>query len=170
MIHLAPYNPDWPQRYQQEKKLLLSQAGQWITAIEHIGSTAVPGLTAKPIIDILIGVDLLQIADQCIVPTIIKLGYNYICQYEKELPERRYFQRLNDQGLHTHHIHLVETTSDFWQRHLLFRDYLRTHPTVAQQYAEHKLELAPQFTDSNDYAGAKTDFIQTTLASAKNNN
>ncbi|MGJ3502051.1 dephospho-CoA kinase/protein folding accessory domain-containing protein [Piscirickettsia salmonis] len=167
MINLTPYNSNWPTLYQQEKIVLLKHINHLINTIEHIGSTSVPKLTSKPIIDILIGVESLKIADQYIIPTITKLNYSYIAKYEKELPERRYFQRLNHQGQHTHHIHLVETTSDFYKSHLLFRDYLRAHSHVAEQYAQHKLELAPQFTDSNEYAHAKTHFIQETLKQAR---
>ena len=165
-IIIVDYDPRWPGMYQDERARLLGVVGQYITAIEHVGSTSVPGLGAKPVIDIMIGVDTLTDADQCIVP-IQNLGYVYVPEYEDEMPYRRYFKKLLADGTHTHHIHVVETSSEFWHDHLLFRDYLRAHPETAWDYERVKRSLAPHFDNGNDYTHAKTDFILEVMAKAR---
>lgn len=81
--------------------------------------------------------------------------------------ERRFFRKGPPPERRTHHIHLVETTSDFWERHLIFRDYLRLHPGTAREYLAVKLDLAAKHSDVNDYARAKTPFIQAVLEKAR---
>jgi GrpB-like predicted nucleotidyltransferase (UPF0157 family) len=159
-IVIVDYDSCWPTMFDVERTRLHDAVGGWVCGIEHIGSTAVPRLAAKPVIDILVGVRALADADaHCIAP-IVALGYEYIFEFEKFIPERRYFRRLTEEKNHIHHIHLVEKGSNFWQRHLLFRDYLRAHPDRASQYEALKRRLAPQFSDVNDYAKAKTEFIR----------
>jgi len=165
-IVIVDYDPRWPVLYEAERTRLLAAIGAYITAVQHVGSTAVPGLAAKPVIDIMIGVDSLADADPCVEP-IINLGYIYVPEYEDEIPERRYFKKLLADGTHTHHIHAVETSSAFWHDHLLFRDYLITHPQTAWEYERLKRSLAPHFSNSNDYSDAKTDFILEVLAKAR---
>jgi GrpB-like predicted nucleotidyltransferase (UPF0157 family) len=133
--------------------------------IEHIGSTAVPGLAAKPVIDILIGLPDFDLADE-LVARIVSMAYEYVQQYETDLPLRRFFRKERD-GVRTHHIHMVGIGADFWTRHLLFRDQLRAHPEIASEYAALKLALAKRdWQDVNDYADAKTDFIRCIEAEA----
>lgn len=165
-IVIKDYDPHWAGKFEEEKTRLLNVIGKWVLEIHHIGSTAVPGLGAKPVIDILIGVQVLGDADShCIVP-IAGLGYEYVKKYEESIPYRRYFNKKNAQEEHTHHIHLVEKDGEFWARHLLFRDYLRSHRETAQQYELLKRSLTPRFTDGNDYASAKTAFIKEVEAKA----
>jgi len=157
-ITLTDYAPDWPQRFEAEKTLLRQHISQ-PAVIEHIGSTAIPGLCAKPIIDILIGVASLARINEA-VPQIEALGYEYISAYEDQMPYRRFFRKWNN-GIRTHHIHMVEEKSTFWNRHLSFRDYLRAHHDIAAQYGELKRALAEkEWDDMNDYADAKTAFIR----------
>ncbi len=132
---------------------------KWKISVEHIGSTAIPKIQAKPIIDIMIGVQDLNIADIYLVKIIQSIGYTYIKGYETAMPDRRFFQK-NVGNVRTHQIHLVELNSNFWIRHLLFRDYLRVHSNAAKQYEALKLDLASKFTDTNQYALAKTEFIR----------
>ncbi len=123
------------------------------------------GLAAKPIIDIMIGLTDFSLAD-LMVPEVESLGYEYMSQWENEMPYRRFFKKENA-GIRTHQIHMVTIGSEFWNRHLAFRDYLRTHQSVAEEYATLKRQLAKQeWQDMNDYAGAKTDFIQSVEAEA----
>lgn len=89
-IEIVDYNPVWPVRFAKEKASLLEAIGDWAMVIEHIGSTAVPGLGAKPIIDIMLGVHRLADARYCIAP-LAAIGYEYVPQFEDEMPERRYF-------------------------------------------------------------------------------
>ena len=164
-IVIADYDPQWPQLYEQAKHRILQATNGLIIAIEHIGSTAVPGLAAKPIIDIMPGVKQLANADACI-EGLVRMGYTYVPIYEDALPDRRYFS-LHLREHKGYHIHMVEVGGDFWKRHLLFRDYLHAHPEAAQAYAQIKRKLAPQFTDTNDYASAKTEFITGMVAKAQ---
>ena len=166
-IIIADYDPAWPGMFAAARDELVRAIGAWVTGVEHIGSTAVPGLAAKPVIDILVGVRTLAEADaHCIAP-VVALGYEYIAKYEAEMPYRRYFKWPAGDGRLEHHIHLVEQGSEFWERHLLFRDYLRAHPDSVRAYERLKRKLAPRFDDVNDYADAKTEFIRRAEARAR---
>jgi GrpB-like predicted nucleotidyltransferase (UPF0157 family) len=163
-VEIAAYDSAWPAAYERERALITGALGDLVAAIEHIGSTAVPGLGAKAILDIMVGVRTLAEGDRCIRP-LERLGYEY--RGEAGVPERLYFRKLTD-GLRTHHIHMVELGSDFWQRHLLFRDYLREHPDEARDYYELKVRLAERFgTDRLGYNEAKAAFIESALARAR---
>ena len=166
MIEIVEYDCEWPRLFEGAAARLRAAAPSLIVAVEHIGSTAVPGLAAKPIIDLMPAVaaghpdDL----DRCVAP-FVDLGYDYVSVYEDEMPFRRFFRlrRAGRQG----NVHLVEQGSEFWVRHLAFRDILRTHSDVAAEYAELKRSLAPRYDDVNDYADAKSGFIETTLAALR---
>ena len=158
-VVIADYDPKWPSLYEEEKARILGALGTKMVAIEHIGSTAVPGLAAKAIIDMMVGVAALSDAERCIGP-MITLGYRYRPEMEDTMPERRYFTRGGVKG-DSHHLHMVQMGSPFWERHLLFRNYLRTHGEVAQEYQRLKLELAARYgTDRDGYSDAKTPFIR----------
>jgi len=160
MITLVPYDANWPNLFNIEKVKLQDLFGDIVVDIQHIGSTAILGIYAKPVIDILIGVkDLRQFTHQQI-EKIESLGYQYIKAFEEQEPYRRFFQKNNKEGKRTYHIHLVNYHSSWWQRHILFRDYLLKHSDVAKGYEKHKLKLASQFNDTNEYAKAKTVFCQ----------
>ena len=158
-IIIAEYDPRWPVIYENEARAIRDALDDRLAAIEHVGSTAVPGLAAKPVIDIMPGVARASDLDRCVSP-LVGLGYEYVPRYEASLPRRRYFRKRPPGSSSAFHVHVVERGSEFWDRHLLFRDYLRAHPDVAREYERLKRELAPQFTDSNAYAEAKTDFIR----------
>ncbi len=136
-----------------------------MTAVEHVGSTAVPNLAAKPIIDIMVGIRTLADAPFVVEP-LASIGYEYVPKYEVTMPERRYFHK-GPAMARTHHLHMVEPTSEFWKRQLAFRDYLRAHPDVAEQYARLKQALAVQYQwDRSGYTDAKTEFILGVIAQA----
>ena len=157
-IEIVEYNPDWPGLFVLERDHILAACGGSIQQIEHIGSTAVPGLPAKPIIDILAGVDSLSTADR-LVPMIKSIGYEYVSIFETDLPERRYFVKEGEQA-DLVHIHMVVVGTDFWRRHILFRDYLRSHADIRDEYGRLKRSLAERYRDNrSDYTDAKTDFI-----------
>jgi len=165
-VVIVDYDPQWPILYQEEKGRILGVIGHAVVAIEHIGSTAVPGLGAKPIIDIMIAVCRLADAEECIEP-LQSIGYEYVPEYNDIIPERRYFHKGPPEA-RTHHVHMVELTSDFWERHLLFRDFLRAHPEEAQQYCQMKKELAAKSgSDREAYTDAKTSFIESVVAKAR---
>ena len=169
-ILIVDYDPRWPQMFQEEKQRLEAALGRWLLGIQHVGSTAVPGLAAKPIIDIMPGLRSLDDTPRIIGP-MRRLGYQYFPEYEDDLPARRYFRKPAGEAFRgggSHHVHVVETTSEFWRRHIAFRDYLRTHPEAAMEYAELKRRLAAEHgADREGYTEAKTDFIRAIEAKAR---
>ncbi len=131
----------------------------WVVDVEHIGSTAVPDLAAKPVIDLMVGVRSLDDSPE-IVAAVTSLGYEYVPEFEDELPDRRFFRRLAD-GVRTHQVHLVERTNlEWWERHVAFRDWLRDHDEDRDAYAELKRRLAVEHRDDRlAYTDAKSEFI-----------
>ena len=157
-VVIIDYDPQWPILYEEEKGRILEAVGHLIVAIEHVGSTAVPGLGAKPIIDIMVAVSDLADARQCIDP-LQGIGYEYAPELDASMPQRRYFDKGPAEA--RIHLHMVELASEFWQRHLLFRGFLRDHPQVAQEYEQLKRELAARYgPDRVGYTEAKTSFIR----------
>ena len=155
-IVIADYDPAWPAEYEAEKKRLLGQIGAWVDHIEHVGSTAVLGLAAKPIIDIMPGVRTMADAERCI-EGMRRLGYEYVPEFEDALPERRYFRKGHPEQ--KWHVHIVEVGGQFWRRHIAFRDHLST-PAAVEEYAALKRRLAAQHPrDSLAYTEAKSSFI-----------
>jgi|APHig6443717497_1056834.scaffolds.fasta_scaffold53176_2 GrpB-like predicted nucleotidyltransferase (UPF0157 family) len=162
-VFIVPYDPAWPQLFEEEKARILNDIGAYVISIEHMGSTAVPGLAAKPVIDILIGVR--SLADSSLfIPPLTARGYEYVSLYEDEMPFRRYLHRKIN-GAHTHHLHMVEPDTEFYRVQLATRDYLRTHPEARDEYAALKLQLAEKYRNDRDsYTDAKGPFIQAILA------
>ena len=167
-VIIVEYDPSWPTLFEDEKRRILKAVGHKVVAVEQIGSTAVPNLGAKPIIDIMVAVPHLSDAAECVEP-LKSIGYEYVPEHEASIPERRYFRKGPHGVPNQHyHLHMVELGSDFWRRHLLFRDFLRDHPEVAQQYYELKKRLAAEYgSDSDDYTAAKTSFIESVVTQAR---
>jgi len=163
---IVDYNPEWPLMYEHEKALILGAIGHIIADIEHIGSTSIIGMGAKPIIDIMIGLHQLDDARECI-PRLEALGHRYVPEFETRIPERRFFRKGPDEA-RSHHIHMVERASQFWQDRIRFRDYIRTHPEDAMLYFLLKQELAARFgSNRQGYSDAKASFIQALLSKAR---
>jgi GrpB-like predicted nucleotidyltransferase (UPF0157 family) len=154
------YESEWPLQFAAEHVRLHPLLPGAL--IEHIGSTAIAGLLAKPIIDILIGVK--SLADiESRIPAIESLRYQYVQKHERVLPQRRYFTK--SVAGSAFHIHAVVEGGDFWLDHLAFRDALRADPELASRYAALKLQFAEQYkTDRAAYTDAKAPFIQGVLA------
>ncbi|MDH5780036.1 MAG: GrpB family protein [Candidatus Bathyarchaeota archaeon] len=166
-IVIGDYDPQWPILYEKEREEILNVIGHIALEIEHMGSTAVQGLGAKPIIDIMVAVDHLSDTEKCIAP-LRSIGYKYVPEYEEEIPERRFFNKGRPPKERHYHLHMVQKGSGFWKCHLLFRDYLRMHPNVAQQYYHLKKELASKYGVNREaYTSAKTSFIESIVAKAK---
>jgi GrpB-like predicted nucleotidyltransferase (UPF0157 family) len=162
---VVPYRTEWPELFAREAALLGRIFARTDAVIEHIGSTAVPGLGAKPIIDIMIGVTSLAEAESR-VDELASAEYQYVPEYESELPERRYFRKPFYRP-RTHHLHIVVYGSEFWLRHILFRDYLRAHADVADAYYALKQRLSAASRENGaDYVEAKTPFVTEVLALA----
>lgn len=154
-IIVVPYDPQWVVQFEQDRAQLQNALRELDVQIEHVGSTSVPGLAAKPLIDIMIVVRDEKDAIRCITP-IVRLDFE--CRGEAEVPGRVFFLRRNP---HSHHIHLYVVGNPEIERHLLFRDYLRTHADAAQQYAGLKYALAAEFrNDRPGYTTAKTEFVR----------
>jgi len=166
-VKISDYDPIWPVIYAREKDLILSVIARKLAGIEDVGSTAVPGLGAKPIIDMMVGVRKLSDAKDCVRP-LESIGYVYVPEDEKVFPDRRYFRK-GPEGVPNKHFHLnmVERGGHFWKRHLLFRDYLRCHKDVAKEYHRVKKDLARGYASNREaYTEAKTSFIESVVAKA----
>jgi GrpB-like predicted nucleotidyltransferase (UPF0157 family) len=161
-IRIVDYDPAWPDAFSREAARLLGLFERGVARIEHIGSTAVPGLGAKPIIDLMLGAR--ELSDiEAVIPAIESLGYEYVPRHEAEMPERRFFRK-EKRGRRTHHLHAVEFDGAFWRDHLLFRDFLRSHADVARAYCELKVDLAGRFfSDREAYMDGKDPFIKRVL-------
>lgn len=158
MIEVSIHDPKWPLYFEEEKEALIKTLGTTLVSIEHIGSTAIASIKAKPVIDIMIGVQQINSFSKSAIKAIESLGYKYNSVFETEFPNRRYFQKNNSEGVRTHQIHLVNYPSAWFEKHVLFRDYLRKYENHAREYENLKLSLAKQFDDTVLYANAKTEF------------
>jgi len=173
-IHIVPYDPNWPDLFREEADCLQTYlpAGT-IRRIEHFGSTAVPGLAAKPIIDMLVEVKSLRVARNQIAPILKGKGYDYFWRptFGDDVPPwHAFFIKRDGHGVRTHHIHMITRHRNFaphWER-LLFRDYLLAHHNVAREYEHIKIELAAVHSkDRVAYTKAKAEFIERAMAEAK---
>jgi GrpB-like predicted nucleotidyltransferase (UPF0157 family) len=162
VVRLSPYQPTWQRLFEEEKEQLQQAVGRYVLDIQHVGSTSIPGLAAKPILDIAVAVHNFEAATVCIGP-IERLGYAY--RGEFGIPRRHYFTKGEPR---THHLHMNEIDSVDYENQILFRDYLIGHPDVAQAYAELKLDLARRFAAGRDaYLAGKAPFIEHILALAR---
>lgn len=157
-VTVVPHHPDWKRQFKQESQLIQSALADNLIAIHHIGSTAIPGIQAKPIIDILVEVsDIDRVDAQS--SALESLGYEAKGEYG--IPGRRYFRKQNADGDRTHHLHIYETATPEVTRHLCFRDYLIAHPGDAQAYGQLKQVLADAHpNDIEAYMDGKDAFIQ----------
>jgi len=161
-VKLAPYTTEWKRLFEQEKALLQAAVGDYVLDIQHVGSTSIPGMVAKSIIDIGIAVRSFEEATVCVNP-IKQLGYEY--RGEHGIPRRHFFVKGDPR---THHVHVNEIDSRDWENQVLFRDDLIRHPEIAQEYAELKMELAQRFpTDRQAYLDGKAPFIERVLRLAR---
>jgi GrpB-like predicted nucleotidyltransferase (UPF0157 family) len=162
LITIRDYDPRWPDRYGEERRRLLGALDGIVVGIEHTGSTAVPGLEAKPIIDISVSVSQLPLEERQ-VTALQQLGYEYLA--ESGVPGRLYFRKREPQGFN---VYVVQRESSLWDHNLLFRDYLQAHPDEARRYGSLKRKLARQAPhDLLLYTDRKGRFICRTLERAR---
>lgn len=155
-IEIVDYNEDWVEEFKREAAELSQVFGDELVAIHHIGSTSVPALQAKPIIDIMPVVRRIERVD-AFNPQMEALGYE--AMGELGIPGRRYFRKGGDDR--THHVHVFQEGSAEIERHLAFRDYLRARPDIAARYGELKAQLARQFPhDIDAYMDGKDAFVK----------
>lgn len=164
-IILEKYNPEWPDYFLEERAKIEKTLGHLIVKIEHIGSTAIPGMGGKPIIDILIGVEEKEDAEKCI-PLLASIGYAFDPDRPEDLPERKSLDK-RDKGIKIH-LYIVDINSDYWICHILFRDHLRANPEVAREYNKLKIELVKKYRyDREAYSKGKAKFIKKVEDKAK---
>jgi GrpB-like predicted nucleotidyltransferase (UPF0157 family) len=164
IVHLNEYDPEWENKFDYEKKQIIGAVGDEFAAVEHIGSTSIKGLKAKPIIDIMVGVDDLNRTSTLIAP-LSNIEFEYVPK--PELTDRRFFRK-GLWGRGTCHLHICEFESTEWIEKLLFRDYLRKHPKAAEQYASLKSKLAAEYKyDRPAYTQQKEPFIRDIIEKAR---
>jgi GrpB-like predicted nucleotidyltransferase (UPF0157 family) len=161
---VEPYDPAWPQRFEAERRILEGALAPWLDGgIEHVGSTAVPGIAAKPVIDMIAPVRGLEVSRAAFEP-LAALGYGY----REHRPEAHAFAK--PAGSHwweaTHGLHLTERGSDLWRERLAFRDALRADPALAAEYQEWKQAHAHAPGAEGPYAERKFEFVSRVLAAA----
>ncbi len=181
-VIIVPYDPLWPEAFEAQRRTIAGAIGHLFPEIDHIGSTAVPGVAAKPVIDILIGVAADELLNQTIAP-LTQRGFTYFRKYEPGMPYRRFFALLGMPPGETApalidigdpfvtggsipslvNVHVMVKHTYHWKRHLAMRDFLRAHPEIADAYAALKIGLsAREFGDTNEYNAAKDSFVKAT--------
>lgn len=162
-VRVVPYFHEWRCLFEREKQALCEHLGHLAVDIQHVGSTAVPGLAAKPILDVAIGVARIADVEKCI-PLLEEMGYSYAGElfdgdhcFMKETGENT-----------THHLHVVAFDSERWRNYLCFRDHLRGNKQARQRYRELKAELAAKFPHCRErYTEGKSAFIQGIIQKAR---
>jgi GrpB-like predicted nucleotidyltransferase (UPF0157 family) len=169
-VAIVAYDSRWPGVFLEERARLTTLFPALVRRVEHFGSTAVPGLSAKPIVDMLVEVTSLDEAKAQIVPVLESAGYDYLWRPttgDDTPPFYAWFIKRDKEGQRTHHIHMVERDFPHWEG-LLFRDYLIAHPDVAQQYVDVKRRLAAQFpNDRIAYTDGKGEFVRYVTGAAR---
>lgn len=162
-IEVVEYDVTWPGRFLEERAVLEPLLARWLTGtIEHIGSTAVPGLAAKPVIDLMAPVSTLD-ASRPAIEVLPRVGY----QYFPYKPDVMHWFCKPSAAFRTHHLHLVPMGSTLWRERLVFRDALRRDPALADEYAALKRALAVRFRfDREGYTDAKSGFVRRVLEAA----
>ena len=158
-VSLHAYDPEWPQRFEIERARLLALLPGTFLDVQHIGSTAVPGLIAKPVIDLLAGVASMDVA-RALGAVLCTSGYTTSAEFNATLTDRQWFMRWAD-GHRTHHLHVVVHGGPVWAQRLCFRDARRADPALAWNYAALKTELAAKYpADREAYTEAKASFVR----------
>jgi GrpB-like predicted nucleotidyltransferase (UPF0157 family) len=157
-VQVHPPNPQWSKDFEAEAAQIALALGDNVAHIHHIGSTSIPNIYAKPVIDLLVEVNNIDRVDGC--QTAME-ALNYSALGEYGLPGRRYFRKDNAEGARTHHVHTFCVGSFEVVRHLAFRDFMIAHPDCAQQYSDLKRDLAAQYpTDIEGYMDGKDEFVK----------
>ena len=163
-VTVVPYDPQWPAAFDRAAREVKGALGERLLAIHHIGSTSIPGIHAKPIIDMLaVASDLRRVDERA--QRMRGIGYEAMGEFGIE--GRRYFRRDNPAGVRTEQVHTFAAESLHVRRHLAFCDFLRTHPELAQEYSQLKQRLAAAYPlDIQAYMDGKEEFIRQTEANA----
>jgi GrpB-like predicted nucleotidyltransferase (UPF0157 family) len=161
-VIVVAHDPEWADKAENEASQIKATLGDIVLAIHHIGSTSIPGIHAKPIIDFLLVVESIEALDEH-SRAMEMLDYESMGEYG--IPGRRYFRKSNAQGIRTHHVHSFEKDHAEVFKHLVFRDYMIAHPEAAEDYARLKKRLASAHPDDiQAYMDGKDPFIKEHLA------
>ncbi|HWS54842.1 MAG TPA: GrpB family protein [Pyrinomonadaceae bacterium] len=157
-VEVLPHDPRWRDAFEAEAKQVAAALGENVIAVHHIGSTAIPDIYAKPIVDLLVEVrEIAEVDGRS--PAMESLGYEVMGEYG--IPGRRYFRKDDKEGIRTRHVHTFQTGSAEVARHLAFRDYMIAHPADAQRYSELKRKLAGEHPQSaGGYMDGKDGFVK----------
>ena len=157
-VEVVPHDPRWRDAFAAEAGRVASALGENVVAVHHIGSTAIPDIHAKPVVDLLVEVrDLTEVDGRS--PAMESLGYESLGEYG--IHGRRYFRKDDREGVRTHNVHAFEAGSAEAERHLAFRDYMLAHPAEARRYSDLKRRLAKKHPQSFDaYMDGKDGFIK----------
>ncbi len=162
-VVIVEYDPAWPRLFEEERGNIEGVVKEQLMRIEHVGSASVPGLGAKPTIDIMAGLENVDAVEKLAGP-LTGIGYDY--RGEQEIPGWHYF----DKGVRPRrfHQHIVCAEGEFWTSHLVFRDHLRLHPEAAAEYHALKIQLAREYgSDRLAYNTAKTEFVKSAVQAAR---
>ncbi len=161
-LRVSPYQEEWKNLFETEKRDIEKAIGDYIKDIQHVGSTSIPGMSAKPILDIAIAVKDFEEARICIKP-LCDMGYTF--RGENGIPRRHYFIKGEPC---THHIHMLEKDNEEWEKLILFRDYLRSNQNIAEEYKELKRNLLQRLRgDRKAYQAAKADFVEAVIRKSR---
>ena len=163
-VQVVAHDPAWKRDFEAEADRITNALGDIIGSLHHIGSTAIPGILAKPVIDILLEVEDMPRLDER-TPAMEQLGYEAMGEFG--IPGRRYFRLDNASGVRTHQVHAFDVDSPDIERHLAFRDYMIAHPEEARKYGTLKQTLAREHADDIDaYMDGKDSYVEECNAKA----
>ena len=164
-LAVVPYQSGWIELFEREADRLRGVLEEKALCIEHIGSTSIPGMASKPIIDIMVAVASLPQAKE-LIPVLEAFGYEF--KPHDTIPERVYFSKEKSPEVRTHHLNLTALESEFWKKQIAFRDYLRAHDQIAAEYIDLKKRLAEIYARTNQLnRDGKTEFVLRVLELAE---
>lgn len=163
-IEVVPYSPEWKEEFRRIKERMLEMVGDLILSAEHVGSTSIEGLSAKPVIDLDLVIESYDVLPE-VIERFQKFGYEHCGNLGCE--GREAFKSLNVDGFMDYHLYVCPKDGKGYLEHIAFRDYLRSHPTAAKQYEAVKLRLAQMYrNDREAYTNGKTEFVTSVLKEA----
>jgi GrpB-like predicted nucleotidyltransferase (UPF0157 family) len=161
-VVIEPYDPEWPRLFEEERRRIVAATGHIVAGVHHVGSTSIPGMSAKPVLDIAVLLHDFDDGERCIEP-LEEIGYEHR-GFSEDIPGDRFFRTGNPR---TSQLHVYAVNSPVWREHFHFRDYLIAHPEDAKEYADLKLALAERYPmDRPSYTAGKASFVQGVLEKA----
>jgi len=159
-IVLVEYDPDWRRVFREEAARIEELLGLKQGRLQHIGSTAIRGIAAKPVVDLMLGCADVEAALSAYQQPLSLAGYTFVEAFRARFPGRLFFYRENEHGIRSCNLHIVVFGTRDWLRHLAFRDYLNAFPDVAKEYERLKFRLASEHSDTVSYSDAKSSWVQ----------